>query len=187
MKRALPIFLFLVPACVPSVDGSSPMPKVALQKQSVTMHIHIDAGIKNEFDAKVAKPDGGTISVTDWRGTLLRGFKNGFSPFFTIVEEDQPADLLFDLQVAELAFPFDPSVKDSASMLAQVRVEARVVDKKEQVLASAKGRPRSRTPFTDLAQATAATEDGVAAMYEALSTTFFANIAASQPASQMAK
>lgn len=189
MKYIIALCL-LLSACVVSVGASSPTPNLALQKQSVTMHLHLDTAIHDAFDAKVMDANGAaqsTIEVSDWHETLAHGFKAGFASAFTIVDPSQPADLTFDLLLADLSFvPVAPGSGGAASYLAEVRCQARVVDKNGQTIAKAGGRPRSHGS-AELSNATATAQAGVEAMYEALSGTFFANIAASQPASQLSR
>ena len=155
------------------------------------MHLHFDVAVHDSYAAKVLDAAGSpvsTIDVSDWRETLTNGFKAGFGSAFAIVDEGQPADLLFDLTMAELQFVQVAPAKDGqeASYVAEVRCTARVVDKNGQTIAKAGGRPRSHEGAA-LSAANTSAQAGVEAMYEALSGTFFANIASSQPASQLSK
>ena len=52
------------------------MPNIALQKQTVTMHLRLGGKVLDTFDAKIEEPNGGpaTIAVDNWQATLAAGF-----------------------------------------------------------------------------------------------------------------
>lgn len=82
----------------------NPRPNLTIEESTQTIAIELSNKIEDTIENKDAK-----TTMTGWRGTLQRGFRNGFKGYFKVVENPKEAELVLKILRCDLKIWFgDP-------------------------------------------------------------------------------
>ena len=175
MKTTLLLAVLLsISACMtPRVTEGNPRPNVDLPKSQLSLRLLLEPGILDAYatPASMSMP---AIPVQGWRATLENGFRGAFSKAYVLAAG--AADLTLVIAEAELRFAATTYASNGRpiSAEAQVRYQARLVDRAGAVLRRSSGTMASKRSAGAPDEATPVAAEAVESMYERIAGELFA-------------
>ena len=102
LSLLIAILLVTFPSCFAlKITVLNPKPNLALKNSKEKIFFQIDNKIEDNY--VIPSRNGiARTKVSDWHTSLINGFRNGFSDFFTIVDDPAEADLILKLSKTDL-------------------------------------------------------------------------------------
>jgi len=176
----LGLFILLL-GCSLKVNQINPKPNLFIKKSSKTIAIVFDTSIKNNF---TIPPQNGIekIKVKKWKDSLTRGFKNGFSIFYKIVDDPTKSDLILLLKGTDIFFEPDPNEYNSdlffendlvLSIIPKIKFSAVLLNKQRKPLKTINETAIAKNPITGEFQTSKGVKSAVESMYEKIAKKLF--------------
>jgi len=165
------VVLATIVACTPVfVNEATPRPNIDLTRSKDTLALAIHEEVQDSFEL----PEQNRINrvvVKSWRVTLANGFQNGFSESYTIVSTG--ADRTIEIRRADLLIIPEKTFVVTSKARSQITYQARLLDKKGNILARSAGTIEAKRVASDAGYASENAADAVETMYERIATDFF--------------
>jgi hypothetical protein len=180
--------LVTIPSCFAftlKVTALNPKPNLALKNSKEKIYFLIDKNVEDNY--VVPKQSGITkTNVSEWHTSLINGFKNGFSDFFTIVNDLSEAD--FILKISKADFEWTPaatrtnvsgssgyvsSTTSVSSIRAQVTFKAQLVNKNGDIVKQCANTVIAKKVASGFKDVNPTVASALESMYEYIGNDFF--------------
>ena len=177
LRGAVALSITLAGGCALTVGMANPRPNLDLPQSQQSLALNLDSNIHDEFSVP---SQNGVIGADfkGWRSSLENGFRSGFAESFKAAADK--ADLTVAIVEAEPSFaPTSVAVNQygstigAASIVAQIRYKARLLDASGNVVGRSAGTVRAKTSITNRFEATNTVANAIETLYEKLAEDLF--------------
>lgn len=161
-------FSWLLSACVSAaqVGELKPRPNVNWAPAQRTMSLHFGRDVADGYT--LPETELGSVVVTDWRNSLTNAFLHSFGR--SLPPTGSKPDLAIRLLRAELVLTSTDGVARSNGIRAEIRYQANLIDKNNNVARRTDGTATSRHVVTSRARLPTAITSAIEGLFEQLKT-----------------